>query len=341
MSLLRRYAPSVSADPLELTLRLLRSGNPAARSALGMALAGLALSPLDAALARRERRLCGSAPAPRLPILLVCGAPRSGTTLLAQFLVNRLDVGYVNNLASLFPKAPIAANRLFGVSARRGGGGYDAFYGRSTGLSGVNDALFVWDRWLGSDREAVPSDIPAEARADMSRFFGALQRHTSRPIVNKANRLFTCASLVASSLPTATFVCLRRDPVMLAQSLLLARDEITGDRARAYGVRHDDPVPDDPIEDVCRQVEFYERRIEAQARALGPERFIVVGYEAFCAAPDALLDTLLERGGDALTRRAEAGRGGQRFETSSARRLPREVFATLERRLRRTDAPAA
>ena len=43
-SLLRRYVPSVSADPVGLALRLLGSRNPAARSAFGMALGGMLLS---------------------------------------------------------------------------------------------------------------------------------------------------------------------------------------------------------------------------------------------------------------------------------------------------------
>lgn len=336
-SLLRRYVPAVSANPLALALRLLRSPNPAARSALAMALAGVALAPLDALLARRERRRYAGATPPVLPIVLVCGPPRSGTTLVARYLIDRLEVAYINNLASLFPNAPLAANDLFGAFPRRAPDGYDAFYGRSRGLSGVNDGLFVWDRWLGSDRGAMPSRLLPGAEESLPRFFGALQARSGRPVVNKVNRLFACAALVAPLLPSAIFVCLRRERLMLAQSLLRARDEIVGDRALPYGPRHEDPCVEDPVEDVCRQVEFYERRIDAQERLLGPERFVVLRYEEFCAEPEILIEALERRTGGALAYRGPTREGGarRRFEVSRARRLPPDTLAALERRLER------
>jgi len=318
------------------------ASNPAARSAMLMALSGAALSPLDMLLAARERRRYTAAAPPTLPIVLVCGPPRSGTTLVAQYLINRLDVAYVNNLASLFPKAPISANDLFGPLVRPKSRSYDTFYGRSRALAGANDGLFIWDRWLGADRGEIPSRLAPKAHVELPRFFGALQAQSGRPIVNKVNRLFACATLVAPLLPSAIFVCLRRDPLMLAQSLLVARDEITGDRSLPYGVRHENALAEDPLEDVCRQVEFYERQIDAQRRALGAERFLVIRYESFCALPTSLPERLVRRTGGALLERPGAPEDEHErwFDVSRRRRLPPEVFAALERRLQREGDPA-
>jgi hypothetical protein len=117
------------------------------------AAAGFGLMPLDLLLRGRERRLCAVAPPSVKPIIIVVGPPRSGTTLVAQYLINTFDVCYLNNLTALFPNSPITANVLFGRMARLGAGDYDAFYGKSRGLSGANDGLYIWDRWLGSDRD--------------------------------------------------------------------------------------------------------------------------------------------------------------------------------------------
>ena len=41
-----------------------------------------------------------------VPTLHVIGAPRSGTTLLHQALISRLELGYVDNLVAAFWRAP-------------------------------------------------------------------------------------------------------------------------------------------------------------------------------------------------------------------------------------------
>ena len=72
----------------------------------------IAAAPADFALSPFERRLTQSVTVPRHPLILVCGAPRSGTTVVYQTLVNHLPVAYFSNLTALFPRSPLAAQRL-------------------------------------------------------------------------------------------------------------------------------------------------------------------------------------------------------------------------------------
>jgi hypothetical protein len=124
----------------------------------------------------------------------------------------------------------------------------------------------------------------------MRRFFGAREAEDPRPLVAKNNRLNGQATLVGAVLPTARFLCLERDPVYLAQSLLLARHEIHGDEVHAYGLHEGGPAVDVPVIDsVCAQVLFHERLATAQLAQLGAERFWRVSYEEFCADPGALV----------------------------------------------------
>jgi hypothetical protein len=320
------------SNPLQLALDLLREPNPAARSALFMAGCGLLLTPLDMALGPFERRLYAGAQSPARPILLVAGPPRSGTTLVAQTLINRLDVAYPNNLTALFPRSPVLSNTLLRRLVRPRPGSYDAFYGKSTGLAGANDALYLWDRWLGADRARVPERLVAGSEASLPRFFGAFEALYGKPVVNKVNRLNTCAHIVAPVLSSAHFIFLQRDPLMLAQSLYVARGRIVGDLSRAYGVQHPDPCPEDPVEDVCRQVLFHEGQLLAQRDRLPAERCWIISYEEFCARPGALV---------ARVRRALpdiAGRGPTPevmapFAVSTRRQLDDDKMQRLERRL--------
>lgn len=288
----RRLLPANFRDPVGLARRILSSRDPAAYFAMASTVLAAVVTPLDAALARTVERRRLVAAAPRLPIVLVTGAPRSGTTVLSQALIHNLPVTFFNNLTSVFPRAPITANRLFGRFLRKPSGELHSFYGRTSGFASENDALHLWDRWLGPDRYAAPERFDAATAEAMRRFFAAYEQAFGRPILNKNNALATGAEPVAAALPTAHFLFIRRDPVFAVQSILGARETIQGTRDAPYGVN--DPgrrhVVSDPIEDVCAQVLYHERRMEEQQRSIGDRRFWVVEYEQFCVEPHAIVE---------------------------------------------------
>ena len=287
--LLHRFLPAHFHNPFALAVRLWRTGDAKARLAMGTAAGGLLLAPVDMLLSVAERRRYASAPEPRWPIVIVCGPPRSGTTLVAQVLVANLPLGYLTNRTALFPRSPLTSMRAFGGRGQHPGG-YDSFYGKTRSFDGQNDALYVWDRWLGSDRTTAPVALSAERHASMRRFFGAWQAQVQGPVLAKNNSLNASAHLVAEALPEARFICLARDPLYLAQSLLLAREEIHGDRRFPYGLTHGGPPLADPLEDVCRQVRFHEQLARTAQERLGPDRFWILSYEAFCADPRGLVE---------------------------------------------------
>lgn len=332
MSVIRKYVPQHVGNPFSMAAKLLRHENPAARTALWYAGLGLCAAPLDMILAMRERRLYDTATHPKLPVVLVCGPPRSGTTLIGEYLVAALKVSYFNNLTSLFPRAPISADRLFGSAVAEKRPEFDAYYGKTHGLGGANDALYLWDRWLGSDRAATPECIGDKAAADMRAFVGAWEQHSGLPLVNKVNRLATCGDLVLAALPTAMLIHVRRNPVMLAQSLYIARRDISGDLRIPYGVSHEDRCPHDPVEDVCRQVEFYERQHRRQLDSATGARMLSLDYEEFCDEPAALVAQLQSR---FEVLRARKGRASlpTKFSISNRPRLDDGILDRFSERL--------
>jgi hypothetical protein len=105
------------------------------------------------------------------------------------------------------------------------------------------------------------------------------------------------ADVIASALPNALIICLRRSPEFLAQSLIQARRDIHGSASHGYGVRDPAKVADesDTIASVCQQVSFLERRALAMAASLGSERFWLIDYEDFCREPGKLVSELSAR----------------------------------------------
>ena len=241
---------------------------------------------LDLLLSLPERRRYRQSPGPERPVILVCGAARSGTSLAAQLLIRNLPVAFLDNLMAVFPRSPILARRLLGGRLPAAPIAYHSYYGRTSGWRAPSDALNLWDRWLGSDRAHPPQRLEARARSEMSAFFGALDRETGLPVVAKNNALNASAHLVAEALPTARFICLQRSREALAASLYRARLEIHGTATVPYGLVTGDPHRErDALEDVCRQVLYHERLAREQQERIGAERFTIVRYEDICRAP--------------------------------------------------------
>jgi len=325
--LLHFAVPADLQDPFGLAFRTLRSG-PEGRFALLLAALALAATPLDLAAAGAERRRYRRAPEPSLPMLFVCGPPRSGTTVVALTIARALHVAYFTNLTSVFPRAPITMSSLVRARPRSRGLSLRSHYGRTGGIRGWNDGLYLWDRWLGKDRTKVRSELSEGEALAMSRFFGAFEQWSGRPLVAKNNGLIAHASLVARHLPTAHFICLERDPIFLAQSLLVARSYIHGDPAASYG--RDDPARSrhaDPAIDVCGQVRYYARLTREQQDELGPKRFRVVRYEDFCADPARLVTEVAQ---SILEIPVDPTRIPPPLHASRSQRVSDEVFRKLQ-----------
>jgi hypothetical protein len=297
---LQRLLPAHFHDPFGLFFRLVRTRDPAALFTIGTSLLAAVALPLDLLLQIVEKRLYERAPLPSVPLIFVTGPARSGTTLVAQVLIEHLPVTYFNNLTAVFQRSPILANILFGRLIRSKSISHKNYYGKTVSFSGPNDALQIWDRWVGKDRTRIPSSISETQKRDMVRFFGAWERAFRRPLVNKNNNLSTFPDLVAYTLQHSHFICLTRNPLYLAQSLLKARIEIHGDINVPYGI-YDPRKPEererstDFVQDVCEQVLFHEREIKKQEKKVGRERFWVVPYEDFCQKPEALVTRVSEK----------------------------------------------
>ncbi|WP_149277691.1 sulfotransferase [Pareuzebyella sediminis] len=288
-----KIIPSNFTNLFGLAKKLLFSKNPAGRAAMLYSLLGILMIPLDWIFQFFEKRLYRKANEPEYPLILVCGPPRSGTTLVAQVLIKHLPVYYFNNLTSIFPNSPIVANKIFGRFLKKGNKDvyFKSLYGRTPELWAPNDALYLWDRWTEVHRNTIPKTISPKNKLKMQQFFGAVENYSGLPLVNKNNRLNTFANLVAETMDTAYFICLDRDPVYLAQSELIASRFIHGNEKVPYGVRFDEknePTKDqhvDPIQQVCDQVLRHKKMMREQERLIGKERFIIVPYEEFCAKP--------------------------------------------------------
>jgi hypothetical protein len=273
-------------NPLGLIKRMLLSKDRAARSALYRAGFAVLMQPLDRLLQSFEERHLREVAPTTLPIILIVGAPRSGTTLLYQTLARFLPVTYFTNFSALFPRAPITASRLF--ERFLGAKSFDDrnFYGNVAGLSAPNDGFHVWNRWLGADRYRAPQQLSEINKREMKDFFNAWLAAFGKPFINKNNRNTDCVALLASIFENACFVEVRRDPVYVAQSLLLARLHIQGSKEIGWGLRsRTGKSRKSYVDEVCEQVFDIEMKLRDDKQRLAPGRLLEVSYEQFCHDP--------------------------------------------------------
>ncbi len=323
-------------DPFGLLKRMLFSKDRAARSALYRAAAEMFLQPLDQMLEKSERRfLQEKSSASRLPLIFIIGAPRSGTTLFYQTLARFLSVTYFTNLSALFPRAPITASRKFARLIEKKRFDDHSFYGNVAGLAAPNDGFHIWNRWFGADRYRAPQQIRADAKHEMKIFFNAWQTAFAKPFLNKNNRNTDCVTLLASIFEHAYFLEVRRDPVYVAQSLLLARLRIQGSQEIGWGLHsptHGAPGKNH-IAQVCEQVFSIEKKLRADRQCLAPERFMEVSYERFCHNPVEIVQKIsqrfLKKKCDETALRQEL----RPFGVSNEIRIARHEFEMLQARI--------
>ncbi len=225
--------------------------------------------------------------------MLVVGAPRSGTTLVYQTLARYMDVSYVTNLMSMFPKSPISGSQLFKWLPKRRSADFQNYYGQTAGLDGPNDGFSLWNQWLGEDRYVPRTDLTESEQHQIRQFFGAWATAFGKPFLNKNNRNTGCLDLLSRVLPQASFIVVRRNPLLVAQSLITAREQVQGDKSLGWGLHsHSSDVKQDPlryVDDVCDQIIEIERQLDEQIRHIPKNRLIEITYEGFCEDPASAL----------------------------------------------------
>lgn len=277
-------------DPIGLLKRMLLSRNRIAYSILMREVLGKILVPIDFLLQVFEKkRLKKSTHISSDPIILILGGSRSGTTLLYQTLVHYLPVSYVSNFMASFHRSPISAYKLFNKFITKSNTSFQSYFGSVAGMGGPNDAFAIWNRWLGEDRNHVAKNISSRSKAEMKNFFNTWLNMSKKPFLNKNNRNSLCAPMLDEVLSNSHFVEIHRDPIFVAQSLVLSRRTVQGSAKLGWGLLSKDTKDsNDPlqyIDDICKQVYQVDQILAEGRKKIDPKKYIRVSYVSFCKNP--------------------------------------------------------
>ena len=242
---------------------------------------------LRSALEPAESLLLGLGKPVRSPPVFIVSLPRSGSTLLYLLLIQRFRFSYFSNFAMSCPASPGTLTVLgapFGVCM--GGIRMENNFGETRGWNGPNQGYRTWNRWLAAQSDYIdPVDIPVASCRRLRQTIGLIESAVNAPFINKWQKNATRIRALHAVFPEAVFIHLRRDRLLTAQSILLARrklklsqDQWFSAKPRHYSA---DPGKSD-LRQAAEQVALLELELEQDKALIGAERFFELNYEHLC-----------------------------------------------------------
>jgi hypothetical protein len=261
------------------------------------------LAELNGLLEPAERDIVARFVRPTKPVVLVVGAPRSGTTLLMQWLAETGQFAYPSNLLSRFFRAPYIGamiTQLIGDPRFNYGDElwdhstmakpFSSELGKTRGMFEPNEFWYFWRRFFPVD-QAVRLSEDEIKRADVSGFLAgiaSMQAVFEKPWAMKGILLQYNLAFLDSIFDSVLFLHTVRNLADNAQSILRARHQYFGTQDAWFSVRpegYQDLLQRPPTEQVVGQVVLTNQAIDEQLKSIHPTRFLRIDYESFCRDP--------------------------------------------------------
>jgi hypothetical protein len=267
------------------------------------------LTELSNLLAPVEAKIAAQYEQPKNPVVFVVSAPRSGSTLMMQWLAATGLFAYPTNLMSRFYAAPYVGakiqllltapeynyrNEILDFNQEIG---FESHLGKTQGALAPNEFWYFWRRFF-SVQEPRLLTTEEQAAVDGRGFvaeLAAIESVFNKPLALKGMLLALNVPFLSGLFHKAIFLYIKRQPFYTIQSLLLSREHFYGSREKWYSIKppqYDELIKYDPVYQVAGQVYFTTKMIEDGLAAISPERQLSVPYDAFCAHPLQVFDGL-------------------------------------------------
>lgn len=252
------------------------------------------LIPMNDTLSSLERRLVANFESPRYPSIFIVGAPRSGTTLLTQLLINSYKIGYINNVIARFWQAPYIGARLastFKYTIHDSPAlELTSDLGATSYYLGPSEFGYFWRRWFkyGETHQLSKKQYDSIDIKFLRQEIGAIESVFKKPLLLKNPVLSLHIRFLADALPKAVFIRCSRESVYTAQSLLLSRIKYYNNKDAWFSMKPNEytwlkyqPYPDQ----IAGQIFYIEQQINCIFEELESNRYLNINYEILCEKP--------------------------------------------------------
>ncbi|MDC0362092.1 sulfotransferase [Halioglobus sp.] len=261
------------------------------------------LKDINSSLSVAEEKVLSAYRMPALPVILIVGPLRSGTTLFMQWLANTGIVCYPTNLLSRFYQAPIIGAKMQllltdpAYSFRDELGEfmqnteYASQNGKTKGVLAPNEFWYFWRRFLAEPDRDVWTDDELRQSMDtqtMLRELAGIIDVFQKPFAAKGLLFNNNIPFLDSIIENVLFVQIERDPVSNVASVLDARKKQLGREDQWYSFK----IPEyeelkhlPPLSQVAGQVLYINKAVSTGMGKVSAARKITISYENFCADP--------------------------------------------------------
>ncbi len=228
-----------------------------------------------------------SQPLKHQPIFII-GAPRTGSTILYQMLTNHLDITYISNLA-----AKLYRNIFFGIwlsniiYKKNNHNNFISIHGDTTigGYHAPNECGSFWYRWLPTDRHYVDENfLDNKSSTQIKQEITAITNYYDKPIAFKNLNAALRMRMLSKLFPEAKFIWIKRNPIYVSQSILIAREKINHNIVDWWSLmpfNYEKLKTLGPIEQVVEQIFSIEKQINNDIRLFSSENLLILHYENF------------------------------------------------------------
>jgi len=284
---------------------------------------------------------------PRYPVILIMGAPRSGTTLTSQWLSALGPFSYPSNLAARFYANPYLGARIQQILVDADHGNqlglnrsqaFSSALGKTEGALAPSEFWYFWRQFFSFGEIQTLSDAALDAAdgAGFLRGLAGLEAAFDKPLVLKGMIMDWHIPYLDSLLDKVVFLNVERDPFYAAQSLYFARERFFSDPTRWYSFKPPEyetlKKQSVPVQ-LAGQIHYTRSAVAAGLAKVDRARKLTFAYEDFCRDPAKVYAALESR----LARQAygplPAYDGQQRFDATNTVKLDDQMAAALREAL--------
>ncbi|NMP16519.1 sulfotransferase [Thalassotalea sp. Y01] len=219
--------------------------------------------------------------------IFVIGAPRSGTTVLSQYIVSCFEVGYVDNLMASFWKAPcfgaLLSNKLITTKSLSA----DSCFGATSNISDIHEFGGFWREYLNYKgmEQRVNVDIDWKR---LTSVLDNISKIKNKPMLYKVFQLYWHLSQFHEMKPKTKWIWIDRNVSENALSLLKLRKKIKGNEeewASAKPIFSDSFETSSKEKQVISQVVGINQWIKNELHNIPDAQWIKVNYDEFVHRP--------------------------------------------------------
>lgn len=268
------------------------------------------LREVNGLLGPQETQALSSFEKPEKPVVLIMGSPRSGTTLMLQWLASTGCFAYPTNLLSRFYGAPYIGAMIQLMLTK-----YDfnkeifdfnpevpftSNLGKTHGALAPNEFWYFWRRFFkfGEIQKLHEDDLKKVDHKKFVSELAALETVFEKPFAMKGMIVNWNIPFISSILDRVLFLYIRRHPFYNIQSLLGARLNYYGDKGAWYSFKppeYPDLKDRGPYEQVSGQIYHTNRAVEEGLAKVDDSKVLTVDYEAFCRSPESTFNRIAEK----------------------------------------------